>query len=116
MHEIQKALEKPVQIKPEAMDIHWLSNYRTVHSVFLSFKSIMVAWEHIHKNSADLGSFASVILLEMINISFIVRLMKYLSNAVSNIGKILQMKTPNISFLHQLFGQLIIYKKLLILL
>ena len=99
LHEIQCALEQPVLKIPEAVDIRWLSTYRIVHAIFLSYKSIIMACEHIHKDGADLISLAGGILLAMMNSNFIVGLviLDDTLNAVSNLCKVLQRQSLKIS-------------------
>ena len=92
LHEIQSVINDPILKVPECIEVRWLSHYRIVNAVKRSYRSIVIACEHIHKDGADLASLAGGILLEMRNQSFYITLtiMNEILCALSNLSLMLQ--------------------------
>lgn len=99
LHEIQAVLHDPVLKIPECIEVRWLSHHRIVNAVLRSYKSILLACEHIHKEGVDLASLAGGILLEMRNESFFVicHVMNELLCALSYLSSSLQKENISLS-------------------
>lgn len=92
LHSVQEVLNDPVLCIPEATDVRWSSRHKVVNAVVRSYRSIMVACEHIHTDGADLASLAGGILLDLQTTSFLTLLcgLNEVLGAVSNLSLTLQ--------------------------